>query len=153
MIPFAACAPIWLAAGATAGTGRPSRIVTAAMSPIAKTWSWPGMERSGLHEYAARAVERHAEQFRQWRGRIARAPEDGVRQNSFPVRERHAIIVNARDGGAEPHVHAQILEVSLGAGTQVVGKLRQDTRSGFEENHPCCSAYRSGENPFAAYDA
>ena len=72
----------------------------------------PGHRQVGRDLHAAGAVGRGAEPEAGGRGRHAGAPDHGARLD--PLRaDRDALGVDRRDGRAEPHSHAELLERAL----------------------------------------
>ena len=79
-----------MAAGETPGTGLPFGSSTSAMSPMAKTFGWPGRLRSGSTFHPAGAIEFDAEFARERTGGDARGPQNIFGVDGFAAFQVHA---------------------------------------------------------------
>ena len=115
----ATCRPIWIAAGATPGTGLPS-CSTAARSPTTNTSSWPGSVRSGRTRTRPARSSGTPSAFGSGDA-VTPAAHTTVRATIRSRTEADPRGVDTGDARARPDVHAQPLELSPGLDGEVLG--------------------------------
>ena len=126
--------PIWIAAGATPGTGRPS-CSSEARSPITKTSGWPGTVRSGGDAHAPGPVER-APRATAPRGEAATpAAQTTVRAAIAVGADVDAALVDAGHRRAGPDLHAELLELPLRLLREVLGVGGEQPRARLDQDH------------------